>query len=375
MVAGLALAGGCKPGVLKIGAAGPYSGELSKIGLDSYNAIKLAVDEINELGGIGGRQVALVMGDDEAQSSKAQTVAEKFVADKAMMGVVGPMNSNCVMSALPVYERGGLVMITQSGTFPEITDSGYKVAFRLCPRDEGQGGAAGDFIVNELGKTRVYLIDDKGTYGQGLADQVEAKIKSLGVEPVGRGQVAADDRDFASLLTLIRQKSPDLIYLALPNPSQAAALVKQARAMQITATFMGGDGLKEKDQLIAASAGSAEGMYVTAIGKEITEVPEAAGFIEKFEARHGSMSIFSGQSYEAAKILLEAMKRASAAGKMTRAEVLSQLRTIRYQGILGFEVGFDAQGDVVGARIYVLKVEGPDFVSVKDYPAEKPDQS
>lgn len=372
MIAGLVLVSGCKPGVLRIGAAGPYSGELSKIGLDSFKAIQLAVDEINDAGGIGGRKVELVMGDDEGQSSKAQTVAEKFIADKSMMGVIGPMNSNCVLSALPVYDREKLVMITQSGTNPEITESGYAVAFRLCPRDEGQGGAAGDFIVSELGKKRIYLIDDKGTYGQGLADQVAAKIKSLGVEPLGRGQVAADDRDFAALLTVIRQQNPDLIYLALPNPSQAAALAKQARAMGITATFMGGDGLKEKDQLIAAAAGAVEGMYVTAIGKEITEVPAAAGFISKFEARHGSMSIFSGQSYEAAKVLLEAMKRASAAGKMTRAEVLNQMRSIKYTGILGFEIGFDGQGDLVGASIYVLKVEGPDFVPVKDYPAEKP---
>jgi branched-chain amino acid transport system substrate-binding protein len=360
---------GCKPKTIGIGAAGPYTGELSKIGLDSLNAIKLAVEECNAAGGIAGRKLQVIVGDDVAQPSTAQAVAEKFAANQSVLGVVGPMNSNCVIAALPAYDRAGLVAITQSGTTPDITESGYKVIFRLCPRDEGQGGAAAEFIARELGATRVYLIDDKGTYGQGLADQVALRLAALGVQPLGRGNVAETDRDFAALLTLIKPLGAELIYLALPNPSQAAALVKQARAMGIGATFMGGDGLKEKDQLIVAAEGAAEGMYVTAIGREITEVPEAKAFIAKFEAKHGSMSIFSGQSYEAANVLIAAIKKAAAAGRLDRAGVLEQMRKITYQGILGFPVSFDGRGDMLGARIYVLKVVGPDFQPVRDYPA------
>ena len=361
---------GCAKQGISIGAAGPYTGDLSKIGLDSLNAIRMAVDEFNAAGGINGQEVELIVGDDEAQPSKALAVAEKFVADETVLGVIGPMNSNCVLSALPTYERAGLALITQSATNPEITESGYESVFRLCPRDEGQGGAAARFNLEELGFSRVYLVDDKGSYGQGLADQVAVGLAVGDVEPVGRGQVDAADREFAPLLTAAQATEPELIYLAMANPAQAAALIKQARAMGITATFMGGDGLKERDQLIAAAEGAADGMYVTSIGQDIKEVPAAADFVEAFETAHGAMSIFSGQSYEATMVLLTAMQRAADDGELDRAGVLAELRGIEYSGILGFPISFDESGDVRDARIYVVRVEGADFAPVIDYPAK-----
>ena len=356
---------------VKIGAAGPYTGDVAKIGLDGLNAIRMAVEDANAVGGIHGRRIEIVEADDAADPSKAILVAEKLAMDRNVLGVVGPMNSATAQAALPTYQRAGLPIISQSATYPPLTEMNYKVMHRICPRDDSQGPASARFIVEELKASHVYIIDDKTTYGQGLSDQVEAALKKAGVRTT-RGQITMEDRDFAPILTRVRAANPALLYLGLANPAQAAALIKQAAGLGMKLPLMGGDGLKEKDQLITGSAGLAEGMYVTSIGKDIREVPEAQEFIVKFEARYGALSVFGGQSYEAANILIDAMRRASDDPmKLTRANVMAALAaTSNYQGILGFPISFDSRGDVVGARIYVYQVKDNDFVAVADYLAE-----
>ncbi|NMB44814.1 MAG: branched-chain amino acid ABC transporter substrate-binding protein [Firmicutes bacterium] len=355
---------------IKIGAAGPYTGDVSKIGLDGLNAIKMAVDEANAAGGIGGRMIEIVEADDAGDPSKAILVAEKLAMDRAVIGVVGPMNSATVQAALPTYQRVGLPIISQSATYPNLTEMGYKVMHRICPRDDAQGPASARFIAEALQAKTVYIIDDKTTYGQGLSDQVEPALKAAGVE-VLRGQIAIEDRDFSPILTRVKASAPDLVYLGLANPAQAASLIKQAAGLGLQPTFMGGDGLKEKDQLITGAAGLAEGMYVTSIGKDIREVPEAQEFIEKFESKYGAMSVFGGQSYEVANILIDAARRAASDPmKITRANVQEALgKTSSYTGILGFPIGFDGKGDVVGASIFVYQVKDGNFLLVEEYPA------
>lgn len=357
---------------IKIGAAGPFTGDLSKIGLDSLNAIQMAVDEVNQQGGIAGRKVQLVLGDDAADPSKALLVAEKFTTDQSILGVIGPMNSSTAAAALPAYQNGKLVVISQSATNPDLSERGFSIFHRICPRDDTQGPAAAQFMLNELKAKRIYVLDDKGTNGQGMADQIAKAFGRRGFKGFERGQISADDKDFSAILTRIKSYKPEVVFMALSSPSQAAAIVKQAAGLGLKAKFMGSDGVKEKDQYIKGAGGLAEGSYVTAIGKDIRQVPEAKEFIAKFEKKYGAMSIFSGQSYEATKVLLTAIKKAAASGadRLDRAKVLKAVQqTSGYRGILGFPVSFDKKGDVVGAKIYVFQVKNGDFVEVKGYAA------
>ncbi|MFY9197507.1 MAG: branched-chain amino acid ABC transporter substrate-binding protein, partial [Bacillota bacterium] len=209
---------------VKIGAAGPFTGDLSKIGLDALNAIQMAVEEANAEGGIGGRKIEVVVGDDMGDPSKGVLVAEKFAMDRNVLGVVGPMNSATAAAALPAYDRAGLVIISQSATNPDLSERGYRVMHRICPRDDAQGPAAARFIVEEVKAKVVYVIDDKSTYGQGLADQVAAALERMGVT-LERGQISSEDRDFSPILTRVKAAQPDLVYLGLSNPAQAAGLL------------------------------------------------------------------------------------------------------------------------------------------------------
>lgn len=353
---------------VKIGAAGPFTGELSKIGLDALNAIKMAVEEFNQAGGLNGRMVEVVVGDDGADPAQGKVVADKFVADPDVLGVIGPMNSSVIAAALPVYEKANLVIISQSGTRSDLTEKGFKVMHRVCPRDDAQGKAAAAFIFNEIKPSKLYILDDKSSYGQGLADEVENNLKAYGLKEIKRDQVGMQDKDFSALVTRIKAYNPDMVYMALSNPAQAAALAKQLAGVGLKPVLMGGDGCRERDQLIGGGGEAVQGMYVTAIGRNLKEVPEAREFVSKFEAKYGAMSIFSGQSYEATKILLNAIKEAQKAGQLNREGVLKAVHATKdYKGILGFPISFDSKGDLVGGEIIVLKVSGNDFVEVKKY--------
>ena len=370
IVAFTALGAACSEGrsTIKIGAAGPFTGDLSKIGLDSLNALRLAVDEFNEAGGLNERKIEVVVADDGGDPSKGTLMADKLASDPSVLGVVGPMNSSVVNATLPIYEKAGLAVISQSATTSDLTDRGFGVMHRICPRDDAQGKAAAVFIFNELGAKRVYIVDDKSTYGQGLADEVARNLEASGSVAVKRDQVSDKDRDFSSLVALIESFRPDLVYMAFANPAQAANLVKQLSSAGLAAHLMGGDGCREKDQLIGGGGEAVQGMYVTALGRDLREVPEAKEFVTKFESKFKGMSIFSGQTYEATKILLAAMKKAAETGQLTREGVLKALHSTKdYKGILGFPISFDDKGDVVGSEIFVLQVKGDDFVSVKKY--------
>jgi len=355
-------------GTVKIGAAGPFTGDLSKIGLDSLNAIKMAVDEFNEAGGLAGRKVEVVVGDDGGDPAKGVLVADKFISDRTVLAVVGPMNSSVTNAALPAYEKAGLVLLSQSSTTSDLTDQGYKVMHRICPRDDSQGKAAATFIAEELLADSVYILDDKSTYGQGLADQVAEDLEALGVTGVKRDQVSDKDKDFSSMVALIKEFDPDLVYTAFANPAQAANLARQMLSAGLSPALMGGDGCRERDQLIGGGGEAVQGMYVTAIGRDVKEVSEAEAFVEKFESKYQGLSIFSGQSYEATKILLAALVEASESGNLDRKGVLGALHSTEdYHGILGFPISFDEKGDALGGEIFVLQVTGDDFKAVKQY--------
>ncbi len=353
---------------IKIGAAGPFTGDLSKIGLDSLNAIKMAVQEFNEAGGVEGREVEIVVGDDGGDPAKGKVVADKLVADTRVFGVVGPMNSSVANAALPIYDKAGLVLISQSCTTSDLTDRGYSVMHRVCPRDDAQGKAAAMFIAQEIKPGKLYILDDKTTYGQGLADEVADALADEKSLQVKRDQISTQDKDFSSIASLVKSFGANMVYMAVSNPAQAAALAKQFDALGINPFLMAGDGCVEKDQLIQAGGTAVQGMYVTSIGRSPKEVPEAEEFVLKFESQYGAMSTFAAQSYECTRILLEAVKTASLNGKLDRGGVLDAVGATRdLPGVLGFPVNFDSKGDVVGGEVFVLEVQGDDFSQVKKY--------
>src|SRR5512147_1568189 len=155
--------------VIRIGAAGPMTGAQSKMGVDLKNAAELAVSEWNEKGGVLGKKIVLLSGDDQADPKQAVSVANKFVNQKAA-AVVGHWNSSCSIPASKYYNDANIVMISPATTNPQLTRQGLKLVFRVCGTDDQQGSVAAAFVLNKLRPKRVAIIHDKTAYGQGLAD-------------------------------------------------------------------------------------------------------------------------------------------------------------------------------------------------------------
>ncbi|MEK7804011.1 MAG: branched-chain amino acid ABC transporter substrate-binding protein, partial [Deltaproteobacteria bacterium] len=170
---------GCakKEDTIKIGVAGPMTGDQAKMGNDLKNGVELAVSEWNEKGGILGKKIELFAEDDQHDPKLAVAVANKL-SNSNVAGVIGHWNSSASIPASEVYrDRGSIPMITPASTNPQLTDRGFENVFRVCGRDDQQGRIAAEFVSKILKTKKVAIVHDKTTYGQGLADEFK---KALG---------------------------------------------------------------------------------------------------------------------------------------------------------------------------------------------------
>ena len=353
------------PITLKIGGAGPFTGDLAKIGTDALQAVQMAVDDFNASGAMPGVTFTVEVGDDGADPAKAATVAQKYASDTSVVGVVGPMTSGAVQAALPILNDANLAEITQSATAVNLSTLGFSVFHRICPSDGVQGPAIAKFMIEDLKVKSAFIIDDGGAYSKGLADQVEQALKTGGVTNIKRAQIGAADKDFATVLTQVKDMNPSILFTPLPSPPQAAAIAKQMKSMGFSVQMMGADGTHD-GELITSGGGATEGMYSTVLGPLPETLPSAKPFLDKYIAKYKVTSAFTAQSYEAAMVMLNAVKTAGVKdGKVDRKAVNDALSASNYTGILGFPIKFTSTGDLVGGGITVLQVKGSDFVPVK----------
>lgn len=336
---------GCSGGetnVVKIGCAAPLTGDQAQLGIDTCNGAKLAIEEANEKGiGLPGMTLELLALDDQHNPAQAVNVAKKFVADPNVLAVFGHFNSSCSMPASAIYHEARMTQLTAVSTNPAISRQGFDTFFRTAATDDVQGPKGAQYARYQLSLRRVYVIDDKTTYGKGLADEFEKEAKRLGMEVLGHEGITQGDKDFSPLLTKIKPLNPDLIYFGGIYP-EGALLIRQARGLGMTATLMGGDGLANPIFIQLASPEIAEGVYATMVGGDMRKVPAAQEFIKKYEARYGEMGQWSAYAYDATMILIKAIAKA---GVKDREAVLKAMRQIpTFSGISG-EVVFDQKGD------------------------------
>lgn len=350
---------------VKIGAEGPFTGDMAKLGSDALQSVKMAVDDFNASGKATGITFVVEVADDAGDPAKASTVAEKLASDEAVVGVVGPMNSGAVKAALPIFDSAGLPMVTQSATNDDLSSSGYTVFHRITPKDSVQGPSIAQFMVDDLKVKKVFIIDDKSTYGAGLAQQAADALKEAGVE-IQQAQITDKDKDFSSVLTTVKAFGPDLLFVPLPVANQAAGIAKQAKSMGVTFTLFGADGVRDPTEFIKNAGGTTEGAYATSLGPMPESVPAAQDFMTRYIAKYKETSAFTAQSYEAANVLMEAIVAAGVKdGKVDRAAVNDALGKTNYTGILGFPIAFTPEGDLAEGGIFVVQVQGDKFVPVK----------
>ncbi len=337
---------------IKIGCAAPMTGDQAQLGVDTCRGVSMAVEEANAKGDvIPGFKLEAVSADDQHNPAQAVNVAKKFASDPDMLAVMGHFNSSCSKPASAIYHEARLVQLTAVSTNPEISRQGFDTFFRTAATDDVQGPSAAKYAMNHLGVKSVFVIDDKTTYGKGLADEFEKKAREIGLNVLGHEGITQGDKDFTPLLTRIKPMNPDLIYFGGIYP-EGALMVRQARALGITAGLMGGDGLANPIYSQLATPEIAEGTFATMVGGDIHQVPSAKEFIQKYEKLYGPIGQWSAYAYDATNILIEAIRKG---GAKNREAVLKAMRQIpEFSGITG-KVVFDEKGDNKNQMIGVFK--------------------
>lgn len=340
--------------VIKIGHAAPLTGNIAHLGKDNENGVKMAIDEINDAGGVdlGGKKVKLelISEDDQADPKTATTVAQRFV-DQKVSGIIGHLNSGTTIPASKIYSDAGIPQISPSATAVTYTAQGFKTAFRVMANDAQQGKVLGGYAV-KLGAKKVAIIDDRTAYGQGLADEFEKAAKAAGAEVVRREFTTNQETDFNAILTTIKGSKPDLIFFGGMD-AQGAPLKKQAKKLGINAKIMGGDGTQTPEFIKLAGADS-EGMIASIPGVPTEQMPGGKEFAEKFKAKFGTeVQLYAPFCYDAVKVMVGAMQKA---GSSDPAKYLPELAKTEYSGATG-NIAFDEKGDLKNGAVTVYTVK------------------
>ncbi len=361
---GLALADGAAAQV-RLGVGGPMTGGVAAFGAQLRQGVEQAVADINAQGGILGQKIELYIGDDRADPREGVSVANKFVADGVKF-VVGHFNSGVTMPASDVYQENGMLVITPAATNPKVTERSMWNIFRVCGRDDQQGGLAGALIAQRFKGKRVAIVHDKTTYGQGLADETRRAMAKGGLKDVLYEGVSKDDRDFTALISKIRQARADLVFWGGLHDA-GGLIVRQMRAQGIKAPLMGGDGITD-DEFAAIAGPGAEGTLMTFSPDPRTN-PNNKKIIELFRSqRMFEPQAYTLYSYASVQIIKQAAEKANSLDPKKVAEVMRS--GMVFNTVLG-DLKFDSKGDVsndgyvvngVKKDRYVLYVwrKGPD---------------
>lgn len=327
---------------IKIGVAGPMTGANASFGEQYMKGAQAAADAINKTGGVNGEQIVLVAGDDACEPKQAVAIANRLADQDKVAGVVGHFCSSSTVPASEVYADAGVLMITPGSTNPTVTERGLPAVFRMCGRDDQQGIVAGDYIVDVLKGKKVAVINDKDTYGKGLADATSAQLTKRGVKPILEEGLTRGEKDFSALVTKIRSVNADVVYFGGLHP-EAGPLVRQMREQGLKdVTFMSDDGIVT-DELVTTAGGPqyVDGVYMT-FGADPRLLPDSKAVVDEFRK--------SGYEPEGYTLYAYASLQALAAGfngaKSNKGEDAAKwLKANPVKTVMG-EKSWDSKGDL-----------------------------
>ncbi len=332
-----------KAKTIYIAYQGPLSGGEASTGIDEQNAVKYAVKLFNAKNK-NKYNVKVVSVDDQGDPAVASTVAPGIGANKNVIGLVGPAYSGATIASFPYYKAGGLVLISPSATRVSLTDPtspdfGGPVFHRVVGKDDLQGPALAKYATKGVSSAKVFVFDDQSAYAVPLRGYVEAGLKKIaGASVVGGDSVPNTATDYSPTIAKIASTGATVV-IYTGYYSAAAIFVKQLRDSGSTAIFAGGDGVFNQEFPKLAGA-AAEGARITGVGG-------LAGISPKLEADFKkqmgvSSGVYSVESFDAANILLEGIKK----GNTTRAKMLKWVKAYKGKSVSGNKIVFDKNGDI-----------------------------
>ena len=356
----LVAAMGLNAQVIKIATQSPLSGGQSAFGEQLKLGAQYAVEEAQANFKKLGFDLQLTPYDDQANPDTGVSNANRIINDPDIVGVVGHFNSGVAIPSSEVYKTVNLVMVSPANTNPRVTDRLLANVNRICGRDDVQGPAGAAFAVNELKAKKIFVLNDKSAYGQGLAQAFKDAAVKLGASIPDSAFVGTEEKtNFIPIITQILAFNPELVYFG-GTYDQIGPFTKQLRERCVKTPILGGDGLDSGDYINLAGAANATNTYYTTVAGPVSSFPKAAALAKGFKAKFGKdLEGFGIYSYDSAKIILNALEaaiKANGGKKPSRDAVTKAVRSIKYDGLTGL-VTFDSKGDIAKADYFILKYD------------------
>ena len=347
LVAMCLMAGTATAATLKIGSLSPLTGSYAADGNDIANGTRAAIAAIEKEGGIPGFDKIELFAEDSACDPRQAVAAANKLVNEKVVGVVGAYCSSATIPASETLAEADIPMLTPASTSEKVTERGLPYMFRVCGRDDDQSIAAMKFIKDVLKAKTIFIVDDKTTYSQGLADNVEKLANKEGLKVIAHDHVNQGDKDFSAVLTKIKDAKPDVLYMSLQNSASGALMLIQAKRAGVTSAIIGQDAVYHP-QLMEIAKDAAEGMYLT-FGYIDEETPSYKKFLAAYE-KFGKPGAYSAYAYDAAYSLLSAIK---AAKSTDPAKIKAELVKGEMQGA-SKKIKFQANGE--SGSNYIIRV-------------------
>ncbi len=370
--------------VIKIGVNLSFTGSDAENAARIGNGAVIAFEEANAAKTVPGYTFQLVKLDDATATAgqydpaQAATNARTMVSDRGYMAALGPQMSGAGKAMAPILSQGNLAIITPASTNPDLTDpkyaqqyrpAGKAIYFRTVATDAFQGPNMANYMADTLKVKTIFVLDDSGAYGVGLADAFQAQAEKRGIKVLGRDRLDPKAADYAPILTKIKALGPQALYYG--GVGQAGVkLAKQAYEIIPDAIKAGGDGMQSADLLKGAGFPAVEGWYATVASPHVTEDPVAAQFSDRYFARFKQRpDDYTITCYTGAQVIITAVKAIAASGKaVTRDAVRDAIQRVKLPNSMLGPIEFDENGDLRNKIISVFQIR-----KNADKPLDDPD--
>jgi len=341
-LAAAAMIAGCGGGdadkTIPVAVVGPVTGQYASFGAQMKNGGEMAVADINAAGGVLGKPLDLSIGDDACDPKQAVAVANQMTGAGVRL-VAGHYCSGSSIPASKVYAESDMVQISPASTNPTFTDdrAGPNI-YRVCGRDDQQGGVAGKYLARHFADKNIAFVQDKTAYGKGLADETKKAMNEAGKQEVMYEAYTAGEKDYSALVSKLKQANVDVLFLGGYH-TEAGLIIRQMRDQGMSTILMGGDALITQEfWSITGDAG--EGTLMT-FSPDPRKNPAAAEVVERFKDKGIEPEGYVLYTYAA----VQAWKQAAEKAKSTESpDVVKALNDTEFETVIG-KFKFNEKGD------------------------------
>jgi branched-chain amino acid transport system substrate-binding protein len=332
---------------ITMAVAGPMTGTESAFGRQMKNGAELAVADINAAGGVLGKKLALDIEDDSCDPKQARSVAEKIGG----MGIPFVAGHYCSSSSIPAseaYAENNVLEITPASTNPTFTERGLWNVARVCGRDDQQGAVAGNYIASNFKGKNIAILNDKTTYGKGLADETKKALNKAGVTEKLYESYTKGDKDFNAIVSRLKAENIDLVYVGGYH-QEAGLILRQMRDQGLKTILMAGDAMADKEYASITGADGAGTLFT--FGPDPRKKPTAAAIVDKFKAKNIDPEGYTIYTYAAVQIWTQAVAKA---GSTDAKKVMDIIKAGSWDTVIG-KIEYDSKGDIKQLDYVVYK--------------------